>query len=150
MLALLPPTGAASCAMPAATALGTMAATLTGPGTAAGLTRSMIELPKVNLSTRVSLRDVLTGLGMGIAFTSAADFAGLSPQACCISFVEQAATLQVGEKGTVASAATAVGVMPVDLPANLITFDRPYLLLVTDTATGEPLLVARVADPAAR
>jgi serine protease inhibitor len=150
MVALLPPAGAASCAMPAATALGTMAATLTGPGTAAGLTRSMIELPKVNLSTRVSLRDVLTGLGMGIAFTSAADFAGLSPQACCISFVEQAATLQVGEKGTVASAATAVGVMPVDLPANLITFDRPYLLLVTDTATGEPLLVARVADPAAR
>jgi hypothetical protein len=27
-------------------------------------------------------------------------------------------------------------------------FDRPYLLLVTDTATGEPLFLARVANPA--
>jgi serine protease inhibitor len=152
MVALLPPAGAASCAMPAASALGTMAATLTGPGTAAGLTSSAIALPKVNLSTRVDLKSLLTGLGMGVAFTSAADFTGLSPQACCIGLVEQAATLQVGEKGTVASAATAVGMMPsaAQLPSRLITFDRPYLLLVTGTGTGEPLLVARVANPAAR
>jgi serine protease inhibitor len=137
--------------MPAATALGTMAATLTGPGTAAGLTSSAIALPKVNLSTRVDLKSLLSGLGMGVAFTPAADFTGLSPRACCIGLVEQAATLQVGEKGTVASAATAVGVMPsaAQLPSRLITFDRPYLLLVTGTGTGEPLLVARVANPAA-
>jgi hypothetical protein len=31
-----------------------------------------------------------------------------------------------------------------------VTFDRPYLMLVTDAATGEPLFLARVADPAAR
>jgi len=30
-----------------------------------------------------------------------------------------------------------------------VVFDRPYLLLVTDTATGEPLFLARVAHPAA-
>ena len=130
MVALLPPSGAATCAMPAAAALGTMTATLTGPGTAAGLSTGTIALPKVNLSTRVSLRGLLTRLG--------------------IAFVEHAATLQVGEKGTVASAATAVGFLPADLPGNLVVFDRPYLLLVTDTGTGEPLLLARVADPAAR
>ena len=28
-----------------------------------------------------------------------------------------------------------------------IAFDRPYLMLVTDTVTGEPLFLARVADP---
>jgi hypothetical protein len=33
-------------------------------------------------------------------------------------------------------------------PAQIV-FDRPYLLLVTDAATGEPLFLARVADPAA-
>jgi serine protease inhibitor len=151
MVALLPPSGAATCAMPAATALGTMTATLTGPVNAVSLlSDGAINLPKLNLSTRVSLRGLLTRLGMGIAFTPAADFTGLSPQACCIGFVEQAATLQVGEKGTVASAATAVGFLPVDLPSNQVVFDRPYLLLVTDTRTGEPLLLARVADPAAR
>ncbi len=152
MVALLPPSGAAACTMPAAAALGTMTATLAGPATAAALTTSAIALPKVNLSTRISLKGLLSRLGMGVAFSSAADFTGLSPQACCIGLVEQAATLQVGEKGTVASAATAVGLMPsaAQLPTSLITFDRPYLLLVTDTRTGEPLLVARVADPATR
>jgi len=137
--------------MPAATALGAMTATLAGPATAAGLAEGEILLPKVNLSSRVSLKGLLSGLGMGVAFTSAADFSGLSPQACCIGFVEQAATLQVGEKGTVASAATAVGVMPSSarVETSQVTFDRPYLLMVTDTGTGEPLLMARVANPAA-
>jgi serine protease inhibitor len=30
-----------------------------------------------------------------------------------------------------------------------VLFDRPYLLLIRDTATGEPLFLARVAGPAA-
>lgn len=38
---------------------------------------------------------------------SAADFTGLSPQACCIALVRHAATLQVGEQGTVANPAAA-------------------------------------------
>ena len=149
MVALLPPPGAASCAMPAASALGTMTAALAGPASAVGL--DAIALPKVNLSSRVSLKDLLSRLGMGVAFTPAADFSALSPQACCIGFVEQAATLQVGEKGTVASAATAVGIVPsaAEAGGSQITFDRPYLLLVADAGTGEPLLLARVANPAA-
>jgi serpin B len=39
-------------------------------------------------------------------------------------------------------AASAARVMP-----PLVTFDRPYLMVVTDRATGEPLFMARVADP---
>jgi len=55
----------------------------------------------------------------------------------------------VGEKGTVASAATAVGAIASAARAMppLVTFDRPYLMVVTDRATGEPLFMARVADP---
>jgi len=29
-----------------------------------------------------------------------------------------------------------------------VLFDRPYLMLVTDRATGEPLFLARIANPA--
>ena len=82
-------------------------------------------------------------------FGHAADFSGLSRQACCIGLVEHASTLEVGEKGTVASAATAVGVQATAghvFPPK-VTFDRPYLMVVTDRATGEPLFMARVADP---
>ncbi len=50
--------------------------------------------------------------------------------------------------GTVAAAATGVGVgVAIALPHRDVVFDRPYLLLVRDTVTGEPLFLARVADP---
>jgi len=150
MVALLPPAGAAGCAMPTATALGTMTSRLASaqPG---ALTRS-IAFPKVNLAAQASMKPLLTALGMGVAFTPSADFTGLSTQACCIGLVEHAATLGIGEKGTVASAATAVGMEPTArrvLPPQ-VAFDRPYLMLVTDSATGEPLFMARVATPARR
>jgi serpin B len=150
MEALLPPTGPAGCTLPAARTLGAITSRLASgrPGT---LTRS-VYFPKVNLATKLSMRPVLTRLGMGVAFTQGADFTGLSRQACCIRFVEHAATLDIGEKGTVASAATAVGVQATAghvLPPQ-VRFDRPYLLMVADRATGEPLFMARVANPATR
>ena len=148
MEALLPPAGAAGCTMPAATALGTMTSRLAS-GQPGALTSS-VAFPKVNLAVHISMKPLLAALGMGVAFTPSADFTGLSPQACCIGLVEQAATLGVGEKGTVASAATAVGMEPTAarvLPPQVL-FDRPYLMLVTDSTTGEPLFMARVANPA--
>ncbi len=156
MVALLPPVAAGGgCSLPSASALAAMTGALAGGTGVAGGTAvadgTAVALPRVSLSTKADLKGLLAGLGLGVAFTSAADFSGLSPQACCIGLVEHAATLQVGEKGTVASAATAVGMLPSDAqapPARQVTFDRPYLLLVTATSTGEPLFLARVADPA--
>ncbi len=168
MVALLPAPGAGSCAMPTAGTLAAMTTSLGAGGTARPGTgsatpgtgspavpggvsgRAAIALPKVDLSTRASMADLLKTLGMGIAFSPEADFGGMSRQACCIGLVEHAATLQVGEKGTVASAATAVGIAPTaGMGGPVVDFDRPYLLLVTDTATGDALFAARVADPAA-
>lgn len=155
LVALLPGAGDRACLMPGAAALGAITSRLAAAGAAVpagGVARNDIALPKVNLSSQASMKDLLSQLGMGVAFSQSADFAGLSPQACCIGLVEHAATLLVGEKGTVASAATAVGMAPTAarVQPSQIVFDRPYLLLVTDTATGEPLFLARVADPAAR
>lgn len=151
MTALLPPAGpgSAGCQVPALPALGTISKALSAPRFTTRL--AAISLPKVNLGSHQDMKSLLTRLGMGIAFGSAADFTGLSPSACCLSTVEHAATLRVGEKGTVGSAATAVGIgisagrVPSGL---LVAFSRPYLMLVTDPQTGEPLFLARVADPA--
>jgi serine protease inhibitor len=149
MEALLPPAGTTGCTLPSATSLTSMTARLAA-GRPGLLSRTAV-FPKANLATKVSLKPVLAGLGMGVAFTTAADFTGLSRQACCIGLVEQAATLDIGEKGTIASAATAVGVQAASgrlLPPE-VTFDRPYLLMVTAPATGEPLFLARVTNPTA-
>jgi serine protease inhibitor len=156
MVALLPDSGSGGCPALSAPVLDNLTAVLAGqggggpasPGQAA-VAQTDIALPKVSLSSRASLEPLLTGLGMGAAFGPRADFSRLSPQACCIGLVMHAATLRVAEKGTVASAATAVGIMPtaIQAPLRSIVFDRPYLLVVTDTATGEPLFLARVASP---
>jgi serine protease inhibitor len=156
MTALLPPARSAACALPSAAQLAAFSGALNGAG--AGPTVSAgtadVSLPKVNLDTSGgagNMRPVLARLGMGQAFSSKADFTGLSRQACCIGFVQQAATLQVGEKGTVGAAAVAVGIVPsaaVGVPQTTITFNRPYVLLVSAKATGEPLFLAEVANPA--
>jgi len=149
MEALLPAAGTGNCVMPHAAALAALTTGLKGAGQAGQLAWRDITWPRVDLSTHASLRFLLTGLGLGVAFSPAADFSGMSPEVCCIGLVEHAATLQVGEKGTVASAGTAVGMVPSSGSAvPPVTFDRPYLLLVTATATGEPLFAARVANPA--
>ena len=97
------------------------------------------------------MKSVLDQLGMGQAFTNGADFTGLSPLAGKLAFVQQAATLQVGETGTVGAAAAAAGITPTAALANPVPvwFDRPYLLLVSAQETGEPLFLAEVANPAA-
>lgn len=152
MTALLPPPGSTSCALPTAATLRTINA-----GLAAGAKHqshfantALVSMPRVNLSTAGDMKPVLERLGMGLAFGLGADFSGLSPRAGFIKFVQQAATLQVGEKGTVASAAAAVGIEPTagEAAPHQVAFDRPYLMLVRDTATGEPLFLAKVANPA--
>jgi serpin B len=145
LLALLPRSGISGCPALTPPALTSMNARLAAGGRAA----SAISMPKVSLSSQADMRGLLRRLGMSVAFGGAADFTGLSPQAAAIGLVRHSATLKVAEKGTVASAATAVGIEPsagrVQPPE--IRFDRPYLLVVTDPATGEPLFVARVANP---
>jgi serpin B len=150
MLALLPPASAAggastvaSCQVPGAREMRTLTHRLAGSSTS-----RPIALPKVRLAGSEPLKSALTRLGMGIAFSPHADFTGISPQAWRLGFVQHAATLSVDEKGAVASAATAVGVEPAALPAPLI-FDRPYLIIITDLLTGEPVMMAWVANPAA-
>jgi serine protease inhibitor len=143
MTALLPPAGASGC-----------------HGLTTGLVRSLTEslakapggarvaLPKVDLSTSVQLNGLLSELGMRVAFTPRADFLGMSPQAGQLGEVVHAATLRVNDGGTVASAATAVTVLPLALEVGpTVSFDRPYLMLISDTSTGEPLFLARVANP---
>ena len=153
MTALLPPAGSASCALPSMASLTAITRSL--DGSRAGL--ADVSLPRVNLDTSGATGDMkpaLGQLGMGAAFQQNADFSGLSPQAGSIGFVQQAATLQVAEQGTVGAAAAAVGITPsaaiVAPGAVNLDFNRPYLLLITATATGEPLFLASVDNPTAR
>jgi len=143
LLALLPDGDGREC--PELTA-----ETVESLGAEAAGTRLELSLPKVDLSTKEEVGSLLAGLGMPTAFSGEADFTGISPDAGSISAVRHAARLKVDEKGTEAAAATSVemkvaAAAPADFPE--VVFDRPYVLLVQDLPTGEPLFLARVADP---
>jgi serpin B len=144
MVALLPPATSApktsDCAMPSTSALASIEN--------GGKTGS-IEMPKVKLSSSGSFTALLGSLGMGPALGGSANLTGISQRAGQIGLVQQDATMAVSEKGTVAAAATAVGVSPTAVRVAhgpVVTFDRPYLMLIT-TPTGEPLFLVRVVNP---
>lgn len=147
MTALLPPAGsAAGCPALTAGVVGSVEAAMRAQRPPFEAT---IELPEVSLRSSAQMNQLLTALGMGVAFTQQADFTGLSPAAGLLGPVVHAATLRVDSAGTVASAATGVVVEPTAARGNPlpIVFSRPYLMLITDTKTGEPLFLARVANP---
>ncbi|MGK5554010.1 serpin family protein [Actinomadura kijaniata] len=142
MTALLPDTRAGGCP-------GLSPATLDALTGALRPTTVDLSIPKVRLKTQADLKPLLGELGMARAFGDGADLRGLSPRAVRLQFVQHAATLLVDERGTEAAAATGSGVEALAAPprGEKIVFDRPHVLVVRDTRTGEPLFLARVADP---
>jgi serpin B len=150
MTALLPPAGAGGGVRPSPDGLAALDRDL---ARARSGSLAVVDLPKIALSTAGptgNMTPVLSALGMGAAFGGGADFTGLSAKAGPLAFVQQAATLQVAEKGTVGAAAAATGAIATARIGGLpVRFDRPYLLLVSARATSEPLFLAAVADPAA-
>jgi serpin B len=112
-----------------------------------------LALPRFRVTSQFSLAPALTALGMPLAFTSRADFTGITTaEPLHISDVVHQAYLDVDEQGTEAAAATAVviraaaRVMMPDPPVEM-TVDRPFLFAITELASGRPLFLGRVTDP---
>ena len=141
--------------MPPLGQLGTFESQLTPAGLDATVSalhreRADIKLPKFRLETSLRLNQVLSDMGMGQAFTPAADFSPLSPRPLDLSFVVHDAQMNVSEKGTEASAATGGGLTPTAMPAPppvTIVFDHPFVFLVRDNATGAVIFEAQLTDP---
>lgn len=112
-------------------------------------TRIALVMPKFTIRTDLDLTATLAGLGMPAAFGADADFSGITTaEHLQIQTVRHDAVVQVDEHGTVAAAATGVGVQATAgvavLPVNV---NHPFLFVITDTATGAPLFLGRITDP---
>ncbi|MEM2913559.1 MAG: serpin family protein [Candidatus Bathyarchaeia archaeon] len=110
-----------------------------------------VKFPKFKLEYGVKrLNDVLEKLGMEIAFDpSHADFRGIAQADLFIEFVDHKAVIEVNEKGTVAAAATTVGVsltsVPTPKPAFIV--DRPFFFVIREDRSGTILFIGKVVDP---
>lgn len=152
---VLPPEGSDSAADPA----------VADPATVAALSAALDEqtpvdvllaLPKLDLTTSLDLLPALEAMGLGMLTSpQTAGLDGLLIDPPAPPYVAQAVqqgVLQVDEDGTRAAAVTEIGVAAGAAPPQdpiTMTVDRPYLLAITDGATGWPLFLASVLDPSA-
>jgi serpin B len=111
-----------------------------------------IRLPKFRITWGAyALNKSLESLGMTNAFSTAADFSGMSSQTpgLFIGMVLHKAFIAVNEEGTKAAAATAVTMLEKSLPRPIPVFnaDHPFIFLIEDHRTGSILFLGRVDDP---
>lgn len=115
-----------------------------------------LQLPRFSIQTRVELSDVLSALGMPTAFESTqADFSGITTEEpLYLAAVIHEANIDVVEKGTTASAVTAVVVAAGATRAQpervTMHVDKPFLYFIHDTRSGAILFMGRVDDPTAK
>ncbi len=113
-------------------------------------TEVALMMPKFEFDSEFSLKDTLAGMGMPIAFSSAADFSGMTGTLDLqITEVLHKAFVSVDEAGTEAAAATAVIVGETAIPGQPVevTLDRSFIFLIRDIETGAILFVGRVMNP---
>ena len=112
-----------------------------------------ISIPKFKLEYGTkTLNDVLTSLGMGVAFDEDnADFSRMADLDAVggnlyITKVAHKTFIEVNEEGTEAAAATSVGVGIKSLPPRFIV-DRPFFFAIRDNETGTVLFMGTVVEP---
>jgi serine protease inhibitor len=116
-----------------------------------GKKQVVVYMPKFKLSGQTSLRSVLAGMGMSIAFSDKADFTEIDKRgSLSISDVLHYTFVQVDEEGTEAAAVTVVvvGLTAVG-PAGpaVMRLDRPFIYAIRENQSGTVLFIGKLAFP---
>lgn len=108
-----------------------------------------ISLPKFEFETKYLMQKMLADLGMPTAFSTSADFSGMTGNRdLYIALVIHQAYVNVDEKGTEAAAATAVSMkMTAAMKSKVFRADHPFMFIIQDRSTGNILFLGRVTDP---
>ena len=109
-----------------------------------------LRLPRFKTEYNIRLNDLLTDMGMGVAFAPGqADFSRMSDLEAFISFVDQFTYISTDEEGTEAAAVTVVGVELTSVgPSREVTFhaNRPFIYLIREQSTGAILFMGAVKN----
>lgn len=104
-------------------------------------------LPKFETIFSIRLNDVLSAMGMPLAFDDKnADFSALSSYPLYLDYVQQDAIIKVDEEGTEAAVVSHAGFGKMDValgPAVTFHSDHPFLYLITEKSTGAILFAGR-------
>ena len=109
------------------------------------------EVPKFKIEFTTNIIPILREMGIKKAFTTDADFSGISNTALCIDNVIQKNYISIDEAGVEAAGATAVlrsGFMPPtpDKSKHMI-LNRPFIFAIRENASGTILFIGQVGNP---
>ncbi len=106
-----------------------------------------VQFPKFKLEYEIRLNDVLTALGMGVAFTPDANFTRICKfDGLCIDEVKHKTFVEVDEEGTEAAAVTVVGIFQTAL-GPFLRVDRPFLFAIREKRSGTILFIGKMMEP---
>lgn len=108
-----------------------------------------IYIPKFTLEYELKLNDALKALGMGIAFTSFADFSMMYENVTVwIDEVKHKTFVEVNEEGTEAAAATVVEVTYGPGPPGFwMRVDRPFVFMIRENKSQTILFIGKIVEP---
>lgn len=113
-------------------------------------TKLDLTMPSFELEYEKKLNEILSDLGMEIAFNSeSADFSRIMPLDrsgnLFISEVKHKTYIKVDEKGTEAAAVTSVGIGTTSVPP-IIVIDRPFVLAIRENHSGTILFLGKILN----
>jgi serine protease inhibitor len=109
-----------------------------------------IKIPRFKYKYEIELNDVLTTMGMGVAFTGMADFTGINRDGGLnIDYVKHKTFIEVNEEGTEAAAVTVVAIERTSAGPEKPKFiaNRPFMYAITEEKTGAILFMGTLKDP---
>ena len=105
-----------------------------------------IYIPKFKLEYKLKLNDALQALGMGIAFSSAADFSKMYKDVgVWIDEVIHKTFVQVDEEGTEAAAVTSVSMTLGPAPGFRV--NRPFVFVIRENQSQAILFIGKIVEP---
>ena len=112
-------------------------------------TQGTLHLPKFNMDYGIEMKNVLSALGMAIAFSNNADFTGINPEGeLYISRVIHKTFIQVDEEGTEAAAATVVELRESIGPEGFVMHvDRPFVFIIREKQSNTILFAGKLVEP---
>ena len=114
-------------------------------------TETEVYLPRFKYGYKKLLNEILSDMGMGIAFSDFADFTNIAETPPLqISRVLHQSFIETNEEGTEAAAVTVVEIRVTSAPSTfLFKADHPFIYIIREVTTGSILFMGRVADPSA-
>ncbi len=107
-----------------------------------------LNMPRFKVEFEMKLNDVLKALGMGIAFSGAADFSNINRDAeLFISLVLHKTYVEVDEEGTEAAAVTVVELREFSSGVTTMVLNRPFIYVIRERVSNTIVFMGKMSDP---